>query len=99
MIVIAGTVRLRAVGLTAARPHMARMIAASRAEPGCLAYSYALDVLDETVVHVFEVWSDEAAFAAHIESAHITAWRAVWGDIGLSDRDLTKYEIGAHTPV
>ncbi len=98
MIVIAGTVRLRADGLAAARPHMARMIAASRAEPSCLAYSYAIDVLDAAVVHVFEVWSDEAAFAAHIETAHLKAWRAVWGDIGLSDRDLTKYEIGAHTP-
>ena len=47
MILIVGTVRLAAGTLAAARPAMARMIAASRAEPGCRAYSYAEDVLDD----------------------------------------------------
>ena len=46
MILIAGTVRLPAGRLDAARPSMASLIEASRAEAGCLEYSYAEDVLD-----------------------------------------------------
>ena len=86
------------MSLTAA-DRMARMIAASRAEDGCLAYSYSIDVLDETLIHVFEVWRDEAVFAAHVDTARLKAWRAAWDEIGLSDRDIMKYEIGVHTPV
>jgi quinol monooxygenase YgiN len=38
---IIGTFRLPPDRLAAARPVMQRMIDASRAEPGCLAYGYA----------------------------------------------------------
>ena len=78
---------------------MARMIAASRAEDGRLAYSCSIDVLDETLIYVFEVWHDEAVFAVHVDTARLKAWRAAWDEIGLSDHDISKYEIGAHTPV
>lgn len=46
MLLIIGTLRLTADQLDAARPSMALMIEASRAEAGCLEYSYAEDVLD-----------------------------------------------------
>lgn len=98
-LIIAGTVRLGAGHLEKARPHMARMIEASRAEDGCLVYSYAVDVADPTCVRVFEIWRDAEAFEAHTRSDHIKAWRAVWSEIGLSDRDLTRYEIASSQPI
>ena len=64
MIQIVGTVRIPAGSIDAARPAMERMLAASRAEPGCLRYSYAVDVLDEGLVHVVEAWADRDALAA-----------------------------------
>ena len=43
-ILIAGTVRVPPENIEAFRPHMEAMLAASRAEDGCLTYSYAFDV-------------------------------------------------------
>jgi quinol monooxygenase YgiN len=58
MLLIIGTIRLPADRLAAARPAMASMIEASRAEPGCLEYSYAEDVLEPGLIQVKERWTD-----------------------------------------
>ncbi len=71
MLLIIGTVRVPPDGLEQAKPAMQRMISASRAEPGCLGYSYAQDVLDAGLIHVSEAWRDRAALEAHFKSAHI----------------------------
>lgn len=92
MIVIAGSVRLDPARMARAQGAMARMIEASRGEPGCLAYSYALDVLEPGLVRVFEVWRDEAAFEAHLGAPHLAEWRAAWPGIGLSDWALSRYD-------
>lgn len=90
MIVIEGTFRI--ADLERARPHMQAMIAASRAEPGCIDYSYAIDVLDPTLVRVHERWQSREALAAHQASAHLKAWRASWPEFGGCERDLRMYE-------
>ncbi|TGS59596.1 putative quinol monooxygenase, partial [Mesorhizobium sp. M1C.F.Ca.ET.176.01.1.1] len=74
MLLIIGTVRLPPHRLEQAKPAMQRMILASRAEPGCLHYSYAQDVLDAGLIHVSEAWSDRAALEAHFKSAQIAQW-------------------------
>lgn len=94
MLLIVGTVRLPPENLEKARPVMARMIAASRAEDGCEEYAYAEDVLDAGLIHVKEVWRDQAALDQHFASEHIAAWRASWPELGLGDRDLRGYEVG-----
>ena len=98
MLLIIGTVRLPADRLEQAKPVMQRMILASRAEPGCLGYSYARDVLDAGLIHVSEAWSDRAALEGHFKSAHIAEWRASWAEIGIGDRKLTLYETDGGAP-
>ena len=93
MIIVAGTVRIDPSRLDAARAEMTKMIAASRAEDGCIEYSYAADVLDAGVAHVFEAWGDREALERHFKTPHIAAWRATWTSIGVSDRKLKIYEI------
>lgn len=90
MIVIEGSIRV--ADLARARPAMAEMIEASRAEPGCIDYSYAVDLLDAGLVRVCERWESRAALAAHLASAHIGRWRALWPEIGVSDRLLRLYD-------
>jgi quinol monooxygenase YgiN len=99
MLILAGTLRVSADGLDRARPAMQAMIEASRAEPGCLAYSYAQDVLEPGLIHVHEAWTDRAALDAHFASAHIVAWRASWPDIGVHDRRLKLYETPGPEPI
>ena len=98
-VVIAGTVRVPPENLDAFRPHMDAMLAGSRAEDGCVAYSYAVDVQDPGLVRVFEVWRDEAALEAHFQTAHMAAWREAWPAFGVSDRNLSLYEVAAERPL
>ncbi len=66
MILIIGTVRLPPHNLSNARPIMQRMILASRAEDGCLAYSYSEDVLEPRLIRVQELWRDPQALDRHL---------------------------------
>lgn len=94
-ILIAGTVRVPPGNVEAFRPHMDAMLTASRAEDGCLAYSYAVDVQDPGLIRVFEAWRDQAAIDAHFQMAHMAAWRAAWPQFGVSDRRLSLYEVAS----
>lgn len=93
MIIVAGTVRIDPSRLEAARVEMTKIINASRAEDGCIEYSYAVDAVDPRVAHVFEAWRDREALERHFKTPHIAAWRATWASIGVSDRKLKIYEI------
>lgn len=95
MLLIVGTVRLPASNLALARPIMQRMVEASRAEAGCVEYGYAEDLFDAGLIHVKERWTDQAALDRHFASSHIAEWRAAWPGLGISDRDLQVYEVGA----
>jgi quinol monooxygenase YgiN len=98
-VVIVGTVRLPPEHLDDARPHMAAMVAASRAEDGCIVYAYGEDVLEAGLIRVSEVWRDQAALTAHTQSPHIAAWRAAWPALGLHDRQLVAYDAGVSRPI
>jgi quinol monooxygenase YgiN len=94
MILIIGTVRLPADRMDTARPIMRTMVEASRAEVGCLEYSYSEDVLEPGLIHVNERWTDRAALSAHAKSPHLATWRAKGVSLGIGDRNLRLYEVG-----
>ena len=94
MLLIIGTVRLPPGKLAAARPAMRAMVEASRAEDGCVTYGYAEDVLDPGLIHVKEIWRDQAALDRHFASRHIKEWRAAWPALGIGERNLQVYELG-----
>jgi quinol monooxygenase YgiN len=98
MLLIVGTFRLPPARLLPARAAMARMIEASRAEDGCNEYVYAEDVLEPGLVHVKELWRDQAALDRHFASAHLAAWRAIWAKLQITDRDLRLYDVGKPRP-
>ena len=98
-LIVAGTVRVPPANVETFRPHMTAMMTATRAEDGCIAYSYAEDVAEPGLIHVFEIWRDAAALDAHFETSHLAAWRAQWPSFGVSDRRLTAYEVAAERPI
>jgi quinol monooxygenase YgiN len=55
-VVIIGHFRLPVESMDAAREPMARVVAATRNEPGCIKYAYAPDPADPGLIHVSEVW-------------------------------------------
>ena len=99
MLLIVGTISLPADGLARAVPAMRAMVEASRAEEGCLRYSYAQDVLNPTLIHVIEAWRDRAALDRHFTSEHIAAWRSAWPELGIGDRNLRLFTVGDEQPI
>lgn len=94
MLLIIGTIRLPANNLDAARPAMKRMADTSRSEAGCVEYVYAEDVFERGLIHVKEMWTDQAALDRHFATPHIAEWRAAWPALGIGDRDLRVYDVG-----
>ncbi|OYR20231.1 putative quinol monooxygenase [Brucella thiophenivorans] len=95
MILIVGTVRLPAENLDSARPIMKRMIEASRAETGCIEYTYAQDVFELGLIHVKELWQDRISLEKHFASDHIAQWRSHWPELRITDHNLVRYEVSA----
>ena len=93
MLLIVGTIRLPAQNLAAARPAMKQMVEASRAEEGCLEYCYAEDILDPGLIHIKELWVDQASLDRHGLMDHIAQWRSVWPELEIGDRDLRVYDV------
>jgi quinol monooxygenase YgiN len=99
MLLILGTFRIAPGAIDAARPAMTRMIAQSRAEPGCIEYSYSEDLLDPGLFRVTERWRDREALAGHSSAPHLLEWRACWPRLGIGERDLILYNADDGEPI
>lgn len=92
MIVVIGQFRLAAEHMESARPLMAKVMLATRAEDGCVEYNYAEDVLDPGLIRVSEVWHSRAQLHAHLKTAHMVTWGEERIALGLSGRAITVFE-------
>ena len=99
MIILAGTVRAPVENLPEAQSAFEAMIAATRAEAGCLGYAFAHDVIERGLIRIFEIYRDQAAVDIHRGSAHFAAWRARWPDLGIGDRTMSQYEVASVRPL
>ncbi len=79
MLILSVCLRVAPDQVAALKPHMARVIAASRAEPGCIVYTLAEDMAEPGLIRAFEIYKDDDALKAHGESEHFRAWRAASG--------------------
>jgi quinol monooxygenase YgiN len=95
MIIVQGHVQFDPTAMAALRSAAAQMVAATRAEAGCLAYSFAEDVLAPGTVHVVEQWESWAALDAHFKMPHMAAFNAAVSQIKPLGGKVTAYETGA----
>ena len=95
MIVVFGSFRFPLETLDEARPLMRAVIAATLAEPGCRAYSYAEDVAEPGLFRVIELWDGREALSAHFETPHMRRWVEDRAALGFSDRKIWLHELGA----
>jgi quinol monooxygenase YgiN len=70
------------------RSAMDAVVKASRQEPGCLAFTFAFDLLELDLIRVFEVYRDDEALKAHGASDHFKHWREVSGHYPREERTL-----------
>lgn len=78
---------------------MRRMVESSRAELGCIEYYYAEDVFDRGLIHVRELWRDQASLDAHFASSHLAEWRSAWPCLEITDRILQVFTVDDGRPV
>lgn len=95
MVIVAGLLVLKPGTLDKLRPHMLRMIAASRAEKGCMSYSYAVDLAEASVVRVYEEWESRGHLEAHFQTEHLKAWRGRLAEVGIVSRDIKAWDAGS----
>jgi quinol monooxygenase YgiN len=96
-IVVVGQFRMPAENMEQARPLMAKVMIATRAEAGCIEYNYAEDVLDPGLIRVSEVWESRAQLGAHLKTPHMAVWGEERAALGLSGRAITVFEADAGT--
>lgn len=94
MIIVEGYVRMENPGdFEKVRAAAEIQIAASRAEGGCIDYTYALDVLDPQIMRVLERWQSWDALEAHFREPHMETWRTALSDVKFLERSLRAHEV------
>jgi quinol monooxygenase YgiN len=99
MIVVSGRFRLPPERIAEALPHVANVIAASRAEPGCREYSYAEDVTEPGLFRVYEEWDSLEVLREHFATAHMREWQATRETPGFHDRKVSAYDVSGAIPL
>lgn len=67
------------------------IIAASRAEPGCISYTLYQDPYDKAAFFFFEEWKDQTAIDAHFAMPHFKAFGPSIKDLVAGAPSITIY--------
>ena len=76
MIIVIGRAEIDPAALPAILPQLAGMMAATRAEDGCISYSLAVEDAAAGIMTIAERWRDLAALQAHLATPHMAAFNA-----------------------
>ncbi|WP_298196143.1 putative quinol monooxygenase [Novosphingobium sp.] len=99
MLLVIGHLRFPAEARAGVLAALAEVTHATRAEPGCLFYHFAEDVLEPDCFRVSEGWQDAAALRAHFATAHMNRFRATREALGMTERVVTIYETAGPTEI
>jgi quinol monooxygenase YgiN len=99
MLIVLAEATLGAEALEDAREAFTAMIEASRAEEGCISYSYAVDVLDPSKLIIVEKWVDDAALAYHFSTPHMAAFQAALAGLDVTITELAKFQADDGSPL
>ena len=94
MIIVEGFVRMADAGdFEKVRGAAEAQISASKAEGGCIDYTYAIDVLDPQIMRVLERWHSWEALETHFQQPHMDDWRKALADVTFLERSLRAHEV------
>ena len=94
MIIVMGHAKLEAGEIDRLDAEMQAQIKATRAEDGCLAYSFSRDILDPDTLIISERWRDNVALSAHFGSPHMAAFNAALSSAKILDLKVMAFEDG-----
>jgi (4S)-4-hydroxy-5-phosphonooxypentane-2,3-dione isomerase len=65
-------------------------VCSNRDEPGCLRFDVVQDTTDPNHFFFYEIYRDEAALQAHIQTPHLARWRAAAADVLEEPQQVTR---------
>ncbi len=99
MIVIAGTIPVKAAAREEAYKLATMLEDATRKEPGCLAYTFYADRNDPNTFFIFEEWESDAALASHFQTAHMKQFLQQAPQILAGPPVAKKYTVTSAAPL
>lgn len=79
MIVVNAVLESTAAGIEALKSAIATMEQESRAEPGCLDYTFSVELNRPHVIRITEKWASLEALTEHFRTPHMAAFREAMG--------------------
>lgn len=92
MIIVTGEVRFGPGEVDRISEKLNETVAATRAEPGCEHYSYAVDLADPNLLHISERWADMPAIERHFATPHMSELTAFLGKAKVEAISIKAYE-------
>ena len=99
MLVIAGSIQIDPARLAEATPAALEVMEATRAEAGCISYTFSNDLADPGLIHVFEQWESQDALDAHFKTPHMAKFQQAMGGFGVRGMDIKRYEVASVGPL
>lgn len=99
VLIIAGTIQIEAQYREQAISAMSTMMAATREEVGCRAYTFSQDLNEETLFHLYEEWESQEHLDAHFQAPHMAEFQAVIADLGERTVDISRFVVTSSGPL
>lgn len=94
MLSVIAIVETKAEDIDALRAAFAEMETASRAEAGCLDYTFCQEVSNPDVLRINERWASMEALAAHFATPHMAKFNAAIAERPPKSMKLSVHELG-----
>ncbi len=92
MIFVQGWIRLAGSDdVESILPAVHQMAEATLTEPGCIAYSFAIDVSDPQLIQLNERWVSEEALQQHFQTPHMAEFNKAVSSLNIKSMDVRMY--------
>lgn len=93
MIVVSGGAPLQPGTVEWAVKLVEEVQTATRAEAGCISYTFYFGVTDPNALHVFEEWESEEALNSHLQQEYTQSFLASLGELVAGPPDVKRYDV------
>jgi quinol monooxygenase YgiN len=93
MIVVNAVVKTTTEDIVAMQGAIVAMEAASREEPGCLGYTFSVELNDSCALRITEKWQTLEDLKAHFEMPHMAEFQAIMGAHPPQSMEAHFYEV------
>ena len=91
MIVVQGSLKMAVGEIDRLTDAALAMVEATHKEAGCIAYTFSRDLADADSFVIFEIWTDDAALAAHFQTPHMAAFNAAMAGVERLSGSVKSY--------